>query len=197
GTDDERRVQDQFSSSCGHRCRTVNCSRHDRAARSHDRRVRRRRISERSTRREGNLHVRFHPAWLGRHFRRARDNAFAAITVPPTYILIPVRRTRMRSRIVSRVGLCLFVALTAASLAFAQWNTSTPPPPHQKQAPAVEKNLEIFDTLDFDVFSNQKWDRLAESHAEDIIVTWPDGHETKGIAQHIKDLSAMFVYAPD
>src|SRR6202040_892379 len=42
----------------------------------------------------------------------------------------------------------------------------------------------------------QKWDRLGESHAQDIIVTWPDGHDTKGLPQHIKDLSAMFVYAP-
>ena len=81
--------------------------------------------------------------------------------------------------------------------AHAQWTTSTPPPPHQTQTPTVEKNLKVFDTLDFDVFSNQKWDRLGESHAQDIIVTWPDGHDTKGIEQHIKDLTAMFVYAPD
>jgi hypothetical protein len=40
----------------------------------------------------------------------------------------------------------------------------------------VEKNLTEFDTLDFDVFSNQKWDRLHESHTQDIVVTWPDGH---------------------
>ena len=57
--------------------------------------------------------------------------------------------------------------------------------------------LATFDTLDFDVFSNQKWDRLAESHADGIVVTWPDGHETTGIARHIQDLKGMFVYAPD
>ena len=72
-----------------------------------------------------------------------------------------------------------------------------PAPPHEKQAPEVEKNLKTFDTLDFDVFSNQKWNRLGESHAKDIVVTWPDGHETKGIEKHIEDLKAMFVYAPD
>src|SRR5438552_19094944 len=65
-------------------------------------------------------------------------------------------------------------------------NPTTPPPPHEKQAPAVEKNLKVFDTLDFDVFSNQKWDRLHESHAKDIVVTWPDGHETKGIDKHTR-----------
>lgn len=74
---------------------------------------------------------------------------------------------------------------------------STPPPPHQTQAPAVEARLKTFDTLDFDVFSNQKWDRLSESHAKDIVVTWPDGHETHGIEKHIEDLKALFVYAPD
>src|SRR5437879_5446759 len=52
-------------------------------------------------------------------------------------------------------------------------------------------------TLDFDAFSNQKWDRLHESHAKDIVVTWPDGHETKGIDKHIEDLKALFVFAPD
>ena len=100
-------------------------------------------------------------------------------------------------RFVHRVSVFVFAALSATSLAVAQWNSSTPPPPHQKQAPAVEKNLKVFDTLDFDVFSNQKWDRLGESHAQDIIVTWPDGHDTHGIEQHIKDLTALFVYAPD
>jgi SnoaL-like polyketide cyclase len=76
-------------------------------------------------------------------------------------------------------------------------NPATPPPTHEKQNLAVEKNLKVFDTLDFDVFSNQKWDRLKESHAPDIVVTWPDGHETKGIEKHIDDLKALFVFAPD
>jgi len=58
-------------------------------------------------------------------------------------------------------------------------------------------HLVKFDTLDFDVFTNQKWDRLKESHARDIVVHWPDGHQTKGIEKHIEDLKAMFVYAPD
>jgi len=40
-------------------------------------------------------------------------------------------------------------------------------------------------------------DRLGESHAKDIVVTVPDGHETKGIDRHIEDLKALFVFAPD
>lgn len=103
----------------------------------------------------------------------------------------------MANRPLSRTALFTFASLILVPLAVAQWQTSTPPPPHQSQAPAVEKNLKVFDMLDFDVFSNQKWDRLGESHAQDIIVTWPDGHDTHGIEQHIKDLKAMFVYAPD
>ncbi len=72
-----------------------------------------------------------------------------------------------------------------------------PDPPHERQAPGVEKKLKVFDALDFDVFSNQKWNRLGESHADDIIVTWPDGHETRGIQKHIEDLKALFVWCPD
>ena len=76
-------------------------------------------------------------------------------------------------------------------------NPATPAPKHERQAPGVERHLRNFDTLDFDVFSNQKWERLNESHAKDIVVTWPDGHETKGIDKHIDDLKALFVFAPD
>ena len=67
----------------------------------------------------------------------------------------------------------------------------------QAQADLCAARLAAFDTLDFDVFSNQQWDRLAESHARDIVVTWPDGRETVGIDPHIEDLKGMFVYVPD
>jgi SnoaL-like polyketide cyclase len=62
---------------------------------------------------------------------------------------------------------------------------------------STEAHLAIFDQLDFDVFSNQKWDRLKESHAQDIKVYWPDGHVTVGIDVHIEDLKKLFVHAPD
>jgi predicted ester cyclase len=61
----------------------------------------------------------------------------------------------------------------------------------------IAKNLETFDILDYVVFSNQEWVRLHESHAQDVKVNWPDGHQTQGIQKHIEDLKAMFVYAPD
>ncbi len=68
---------------------------------------------------------------------------------------------------------------------------------YQADEQRTTRNLATFDTLDFDVFTNQKWDRLKESHAPDIVVHWPDGHQTKGIDVHIADLKAMFVFAPD
>jgi hypothetical protein len=61
----------------------------------------------------------------------------------------------------------------------------------------VADHMAVFDDLDFNVFTNQKWDDLHKSHAADIIVHWPDGHTTTGIDKHIEDLKAMFVYAPD
>lgn len=103
----------------------------------------------------------------------------------------------IRSSILSAVAVAL---LTASGFGLAQTaaeNPTTPPPKPEFQAPKVERHLKKFDTLDFEVFSNQKWDRLHESHAKDIVVTWPDGHETRGIDKHVEDLKALFVFAPD
>ncbi len=58
-------------------------------------------------------------------------------------------------------------------------------------------HLAKFDDLDYNVFSNQDWVRLHESHAQDVIVHWPDGRRTQGIGVHIEDMKAMFAYAPD
>jgi hypothetical protein len=68
---------------------------------------------------------------------------------------------------------------------------------YQTAEKIAKAHIATFDTLDFDVFTNQKWDRLRESHAADVAVHWPDGHVTHGIDRHIADLKAMFVYAPD
>jgi hypothetical protein len=62
---------------------------------------------------------------------------------------------------------------------------------------SITSHLKTFDELDFDVFSNQKWDRLKESHAVNIKVYWPDGHMAEGIEGHIADLKNLFVHAPD
>ena len=62
---------------------------------------------------------------------------------------------------------------------------------------SVAKNLATFDTLDFNIFSRRDWARFHESHDKNIKVYFPDGHMTEGLDIHIKDMDAMFVYAPD
>jgi hypothetical protein len=64
-------------------------------------------------------------------------------------------------------------------------------------ATSIASHLMKFDTLDYVAFSHQQWDRFKESHAADITVTFPDGHETHGLAKHIEDMKAMFVPMPD
>lgn len=76
--------------------------------------------------------------------------------------------------------------------------TPVPNPPFPKGLTREERrNLETFGELDFDVFTNEKWARLGESHAKHIRVHFPDGHYTDGIDRHVEDLKSLFVWAPD
>ncbi|RYY20548.1 MAG: polyketide cyclase, partial [Sphingobacteriaceae bacterium] len=61
----------------------------------------------------------------------------------------------------------------------------------------IAAHLKTAETLDFDVYSNQKFDRLKESHAKNVKVFWPDGHITVGLDVHIADMKKQFVFAPD
>jgi hypothetical protein len=62
----------------------------------------------------------------------------------------------------------------------------------------TEARLQRFDSLDFDFYSRQIWDSLANSHASDIKVYYPDGNITEGLfPQHIDMLKPLFVFAPD
>jgi hypothetical protein len=104
--------------------------------------------------------------------------------------------TRQISRLAQAGGLAALVAL--AFIATTPARADSTELARYKKAEAIAKaHIAAFDTLDFDVFTNQKWDRLKESHSKDIAVYWPDGHVTHGIDRHIADLKAMFVYAPD
>jgi hypothetical protein len=85
----------------------------------------------------------------------------------------------------------------AATLSFGAMADNAELVKYQTAEKLAKAQIATFDTLDFDVFTNQKWDRLHESHSKNVIVHWPDGHQTKGIEKHIEDLKAMFVYAPD
>lgn len=62
----------------------------------------------------------------------------------------------------------------------------------------TEMRIAKFDTLDFDFYSNQKWDKFTHNHAGNIKVYYPDGSITTGLyPQHIDQLTPMFVFAPD
>ncbi len=62
----------------------------------------------------------------------------------------------------------------------------------------AEKRFAIFDTLDYDLYSNQKWDKFNHSHADNIKVYYPDGSITTGLyPQHIDQLTPVFAFAPD
>ena len=62
----------------------------------------------------------------------------------------------------------------------------------------TELRLAKFDTLDFEYYSNQKWDMFTHNHADNIKVFYPDGSTTTGLyPQHIDQLTPMFVFAPD
>ena len=87
--------------------------------------------------------------------------------------------------------------LASATLSIAALADNSELARYQMAEKLAKAQIATFDTLDFDVFTNQKWDRLHESHSQNVIVHWPDGHQTKGIEKHIEDLKAMFVYAPD
>ncbi|WP_343618969.1 ester cyclase [Ralstonia sp.] len=101
-----------------------------------------------------------------------------------------------------RVGIVAMLLLSGAS-AFAQtdaWPPTTvnsPLPKIPGMPAALAANLANFDDLDFRVYTNQKWLELHKSHAENIVVHYPDGHTTKGIPDHIKELTFMWTFAPD
>ena len=67
----------------------------------------------------------------------------------------------------------------------------------RRQPAALAKNLANFDDLDFHVYTGQQWENLHKSHAQDIVVHYPDGHTTNGIPDHIKELKFMWTFAPD
>ena len=106
--------------------------------------------------------------------------------------------------IVALTGAALAAACLAAGLVRASDQGSWPaskvnaPTPQVAGMPAaLAKNLANFDDLDFHVYTGQQWANLHKSHAQDIVVYYPDGHTTKGIPDHIKELSFMWTFAPD
>jgi len=105
----------------------------------------------------------------------------------------------------SRLATLLATVAVAAPLAVAAgvanlWPGSTagaPSPPLIGAPIQLSKNLANFDDLDFRVYSTQQWQDVHLSHSDDVIVHWPDGTITQGLARHIEDMKWMFSFAPD
>jgi hypothetical protein len=119
------------------------------------------------------------------------------------------RRSMLRGGAAAAFGALAITAVTSGdSLAEAAQQypgllpdpatTPVPNPPYPQNLTRTERrHLETFDELDFEIFTHADWARLGESHAKNVRVHWPDGHYTDGIEQHVKDLAALFVWAPD
>lgn len=85
----------------------------------------------------------------------------------------------------------------AAQNAWPDTRLNAPTPKVAGMPAELAKNLANFDDLDFHVYSGQQWQNLHKSHGKDVIVHYPDGHTTKGIPEHIKELAFMWTFAPD
>ena len=95
---------------------------------------------------------------------------------------------------------CLLAAGPMAASDQSSWpasEVSAPTPKVAGMPAALAKNLANFDDLDFHVYTGQQWENLHKSHAQGIVVHYPDGHTTKGIPDHIKELKFMWTFAPD
>ena len=95
---------------------------------------------------------------------------------------------------------CLLAAEPMAASDQGSWpasKVSAPTPKVAGMPAALAKNLANFDDLDFHVYTGQQWENLHKSHAQDIVVHYPDGHTTNGIPDHIKELKFMWTFAPD
>jgi hypothetical protein len=109
------------------------------------------------------------------------------------------RRALIRNSSAAGFGALALAAVSSGTeLAYGSPDQQSHNPGYPADLSSTErKHLKIFDELDFDIFTHQKWDRLGESHARNIKVHWPDAHTTDGIEKHIADLAALFVWAPD
>ena len=110
--------------------------------------------------------------------------------------------TKQRNLFALALGAAAFLFSTSPVTAADQnkWpatKVGEPTPKAKGMPPELAKNLANFDDLDFHVYSGQQWQDLHKSHAQDIVVHYPDGHITKGIQAHIDELKVLWTFAPD
>jgi len=100
-------------------------------------------------------------------------------------------------------GIATLATLLVAPLTRADENrypgtkAGEPTPQVEGFSAELARNLANFDDLDFRVYTGQQWQDFHRSHAQDVIVHWPDGHTTTGLEKHIEDLKYTFTFAPD
>lgn len=109
-----------------------------------------------------------------------------------------MKKNRIISSTILAVALAAPVIAIAASADLWPGTQAGGSEPSMDGVPTALRNeLANFDDLDFRVYSTQQWQDVHLSHADDVIVHWPDGHMTQGLAQHIEDMKWMFYFAPD
>jgi len=64
-------------------------------------------------------------------------------------------------------------------------------------AAEIKRRMGVLDNMDFVVWTNQEWNKIPESHADNVIAVYPDGRVSKGLKQHTEDMKWMFTWAPD
>lgn len=103
-----------------------------------------------------------------------------------------MQSTHSMKHILSRACLLASIAIVGTAIVACG---STPKPIADPATTAG--HLATVDELDFRVIPTQTWSELDKSHSHDVIVHWPDGHVTTGLAKHTENLMALFAWAPD
>ena len=91
-------------------------------------------------------------------------------------------------------------SISSAATSKNNWpdsKVSEPTPTVEIMPAELARNLANFDDLDFHVYTGQQWENFHKSHGQNILVHYPDGHTTKGIPDHLKELKFMWTFAPD
>ena len=63
---------------------------------------------------------------------------------------------------------------------------------HKAERALTKRHLQLYDELDLEAFNRRDLKRLAELHAEDVVVHNPDGKRTTPYEPHEKELQFLF-----
>ncbi|MGN7973208.1 ester cyclase [Serratia sp. 22264] len=117
---------------------------------------------------------------------------------------------RPSTKRVSKTRLAVFLISSLASAGFANTshaedkyplsqNAFNKPLPGQQAVPTASeaKNLATLEAIDFTAYNNKNWDTLRKSYDKNLVVTYTDGHSTKGVDAYLADLKTRFTFAPN